>query len=212
MLCNYGLMSYFTFFKLSTSVTTPLLEECEDDTHTPKMGTWESFRTLETSEFDCRGQNTSHLDVFISLERYRSIDVQNALTWTIWTSNTSYGKKKSQESNWRFDFQTLKVGNWFDLGVCRWSVTHRWKALKESYKFRPRPNWRSNKRVMISQSPKSLNRDSSGTPPWESWDKKPFGCKCHGEVQRILYGGRWWFPPSLGRGESCESMVAHGLS
>jgi len=30
-------------------VTTPLLEECEDDTHTPKM---------ETSEFDCRGQNT----------------------------------------------------------------------------------------------------------------------------------------------------------
>jgi hypothetical protein len=41
------------------SVTTPLLEECEDDTHIPKMGTWESFRTLETLEFDCRGQNTS---------------------------------------------------------------------------------------------------------------------------------------------------------
>jgi hypothetical protein len=24
-------------------------------------------------------------------------------------------------------------------------------------------------------------------------------------------GGRWWLPPSLGRGESCESMFAHGL-
>jgi hypothetical protein len=24
--------------------------------------------------------------------------------------------------------------------------------------------------------------------------------------------GRWWFPPSLSHGESCESMYAHGLS
>ncbi len=39
-------------------VATPLLEECEDDTHTPEMGTWESFETPKTSEFDCRGQNT----------------------------------------------------------------------------------------------------------------------------------------------------------
>jgi hypothetical protein len=46
--------------------------------------------------------------------------------------------------------------------------------------------------VMTSQSPRSLNRDSFRTPPWESWDKKPFGCGCRGEVQRILYGGRWW--------------------
>jgi len=34
----------------------------------------------------------------------------------------------------------------------------------------------------------------------------------HGEAQRILYGGRWWLPLSLGRDESCESRVAHGLS
>jgi len=47
---------------------------------------------------------------------------------------------------------------------------------------------------MTSQSPGSPNWDSFGTPPWESWDKKPFGCGCHGEVQRILYGGRWWLP------------------
>ncbi len=49
--------------------------------------------------------------------------------------NTSYGQKKGRESNWQFDSQPLKVGNRPDLGVCRWSVTHRWKALKESYKF-----------------------------------------------------------------------------
>jgi hypothetical protein len=30
---------------------------------------------------------------------------------------------------------TTKVRNWLDPGVCRWSATYRWKALKESYKF-----------------------------------------------------------------------------
>jgi hypothetical protein len=43
-------------------------------------------------------------------------------------------------------------------------------------------------------------------------EKVPFGWKCDGETQIILYGGRWWFPPSLGCGESNESKVAHGLS
>jgi hypothetical protein len=40
-------------------VATSLLEECEDDIHTPEMGTWEPFGTLEILEFDCKGQNTS---------------------------------------------------------------------------------------------------------------------------------------------------------
>jgi len=46
-------------------VTTPLLEECEDDIHTPEMGTWEFSGTWESSgipeisEFNYRGQNTS---------------------------------------------------------------------------------------------------------------------------------------------------------
>ncbi len=34
-------------------VATLLLEECEDDTHTLKMGTWKSTGTPKTSEFDC---------------------------------------------------------------------------------------------------------------------------------------------------------------
>ncbi len=49
--------------------------------------------------------------------------------------NISYGKKKRRESNCQFDSQALKVGNQPDLGACRWSAIHRWKALKESYKF-----------------------------------------------------------------------------
>ncbi len=35
----------------------------------------------------------------------------------------------------------------------------------------------------------------------------PFRCKCGTEAQRIQYGGRWWLPPSPGRGESSESVL-----
>jgi hypothetical protein len=60
---------------------------------------------------------------------------------------------------------------------------------------------------MSSQSPRSPNSDNFGTPPLESWDKKPFECKSRGKMQRILYGGRWWLPPSLDRGGSSESVL-----
>ncbi len=33
-----------------------------------------------------------------------------------------------------------------------------------------------------------------------------------GQAQSIIWGGRWWFPPSWGRGESYESMFACGSS
>jgi hypothetical protein len=77
--------------------------------------------------------------------------------------------------------------------------------------FRPHPNQRSEQEVIDAQSPGSLNRDSFETPPWESREKVPFGCNLCGNLQRILYGGRWWLPPSPGCGESSESKVAHGL-
>jgi hypothetical protein len=48
---------------------------------------------------------------------------------------TSYGWKKGREPNWQFDSWPLKVENRPNPGVCRWSATHHYKALKESYKF-----------------------------------------------------------------------------
>ncbi len=68
--------------------------------------------------------------------------------------------------------------------------------------FRPRSNqsWQSGD--MSSQSPGTPTRDSFGTPLWESWEKQPFGCSLGGELQSILYGGRWWLPSSPGRDES----------
>jgi hypothetical protein len=76
--------------------------------------------------------------------------------------------------------------------------------------FRPHPNKRFEQEVIDAQSPGSSNRGSFGTPSWESRGKVPFGCSLYGVTQRILYGGRWWLPPSPGRGESSESKVAHG--
>jgi hypothetical protein len=71
---------------------------------------------------------------------------------------------------------------------------------------------------MSSQSPRTPTktvsrqfRDNFGTPTWESREKEPFGCSLDGELQRILYGGRWWLPLSPGCGESSESKVARGL-
>jgi len=66
-------------------------------------------------------------------------------------------------------------------------------------------NWRLEPGDMSSQSPGTLTRDSFGTPTWESREKEPFGCSFGRELQRILYGGRWWLPPSSGRDESCVS-------
>jgi hypothetical protein len=71
--------------------------------------------------------------------------------------------------------------------------------------FRPHSNRRSEPGDMSSQSPRTLTRDSFRTPPWESREKKPFECSLHRELQRILYGGRWWLPLSPGRGESSVS-------
>jgi hypothetical protein len=64
--------------------------------------------------------------------------------------------------------------------------------------------------VLAVQNDESPNPGSFGER--ESRDKKAFGCSLRGEVQSILYGGRWWLPLSPGRGEFCESKVAHGLS
>jgi hypothetical protein len=43
------------------------LRECEDETHTPEMRTWESPETLESLEFDYKGQNTLHCGVFYTI-------------------------------------------------------------------------------------------------------------------------------------------------
>jgi hypothetical protein len=77
--------------------------------------------------------------------------------------------------------------------------------------FKPHPDQRFEQEVMASQGYKSPTLAISRLPFGSPGTKRPFGCGPHREVQRILYGGRWWLPPSPGRGESCESKVTRGL-
>ncbi len=106
------------------------------ETHTPEMGTWESSGTPETLELDWRGQNTLRLGVLYIIRKLLKCKCRK---WPpmghLDICSTSYGKKKGQESNCQFDSRPLKVKNWPDLDACKWSSTHHWKALGESYKF-----------------------------------------------------------------------------
>jgi hypothetical protein len=80
----------------------PTLKVCEDETHTPEMGTWEPSGTLETSEFDCRGKNTLHWGTLCIIGKLLSVDVENGLAWAIWTFAAQVMAKRrvgSQTSN-----------------------------------------------------------------------------------------------------------------
>jgi len=121
---------------ISVPVATLFWGKGENETHIPEIGTWESSRTFKTSEFNYRGQNTSHWGVLYIIEKLtKSKSWKWAHMGHLDIFSTSYGKKKGRESNWQFDSQPLKVGNRPNPGVCRWNATHRWKALEESYKF-----------------------------------------------------------------------------
>jgi len=89
------------------------------------------------------------------------------------------------------------------LKECNMALESSQRELQLWLRTRPDPSL--GRGAVAVQSPGTPTRDSFGTPTWESWEKEPFGCSLHGETQRMLYGGRWWLPPSPGRGESCVS-------
>jgi hypothetical protein len=76
----------------------PTLKECENEIHTPEMGTWESTRTPKFQSLIARVK-TPHIGAFfLSLESYQSVDVKNGLAWAIWTSTTQIMAKRKAES------------------------------------------------------------------------------------------------------------------
>jgi hypothetical protein len=125
------------FDPLATLIVATLpWKECEDETHIPKMGTWEFAETPKTSEFDCKGQDISHWDVLYIIGK---LSKHKCWKWARMSHldiySISYDKKKGRELNWQFDSWPPKVGNRPDPDACKRSATCRWKALNESYKF-----------------------------------------------------------------------------
>ncbi len=183
------------------SVATPLWDKCEDETHTPKSGKMESSGTSKNLELNCRGQISSHLSVLGVIGKVLKCKCQK---WPCMShldiSNPSCEQTKGRE---------LNCQSWESTSYRR--LMKKCDMALESSRgdlqlwLRPHSNWILQSGDMSSQSPKTPTRDNFGTPPWESREKKPFGCSLRGELQSILYGGRWWLPPSLGRGESTVS-------
>jgi hypothetical protein len=143
------------------------------------MGTWESTGTPKTSEFDFKGQNTSHwgfLYIIAKLSRCK------CRKWACMSHldicSTSYDKKerprvklaiwlpttKSQESTRP---QCVQVNCNTPLKSSQWGL--------ELF-FRPHRNQRSTQEVMCLQSHGSPNCCNFRTPTWESQKKKPFRC------------------------------------
>jgi hypothetical protein len=128
--------SYVAIHNIRYKCRNPTLRECEDETHTREMGTWESYGTPKSSKFDCKGQNTSHCGVLYINEKILRCRCPKCARMThLDISKTSYGQKKGRESNWQFDSWSLKVGNRPNSLTCRWHATRCWKALDKGYNF-----------------------------------------------------------------------------
>jgi hypothetical protein len=130
----WSLFGIFFKFKFKIYVATPLWGKCEVATHTPENGSLESPRTLESSEDDCRSQNTFHWVVIYTVWKVLKCRCPK---WSRMSHldicSPSYGQKKRRESNWQFDSRPLKVRN-RPVPDVRWgSAIRRWKALDESY-------------------------------------------------------------------------------
>ncbi len=188
------------------TVATPLWKKCEVATHTPENGSLESSGTPEDSKDDCRGQNTSHWGVLYTIEKVLKCKCPK---WSRMSHldicNPSYGQKKLMPVWLPTTKSRESTRSRPALGECDTALERSWRELQ--HWFRPRPNRRLGRKAMTVQSPGSPNRDNFETPLWESRDKKPFGCSLYGVTQSILYGRRWWFPPSPGRGESNEVVL-----
>jgi len=178
----------------------------------PTLGKSEDFAssgTPECLELDSNAQNTSHWGVLGVIEkvlkrRYRKWPRIGHLD----ICSPSYGQKKGRESNWQFDSRPQKVRNRPPPNLRIESAIPCWKDLDEGYKFgldlvaiRLR-SWELWAPKVPRLQPRQF-RDNFGTPTWESREKEPFGCSLCEALQRILYWGRWWLPPSPGRGVSC---------
>jgi hypothetical protein len=135
--------------------------------NTPKVGNLESFGTPECLELDSKAQKTSHWGVLgvigkVLKRRYRKWPCIGHLD----ICSPSYGQKKGQESNWQFDSRPLKSR---ESTCSRHALRECDMALESSLRglqlwFRPRPDWRSGRGGMKSQSPGTPIRDSFGTP------------------------------------------------
>jgi len=121
---------------------------------------------------------------FIPLKRSWSLDVQNG-------SHEPFGHL--QHKLWSKEGSKVKLAVWLLTIKSQESTRFRCVQVKcdtplESSRrelqlwLRPHPDPSLGREVMSVQSLESPNRESFGTPLWESQEKESFGCKCGGNL------------------------------
>jgi hypothetical protein len=174
------------------------------------VGSWNPKWTPKSSKCNCKGQNPSTRRVLYIIEKLLK---PKCLKWgriahlNIW--NTSYEPKKGRESNWQFDSRPLKVGNQPNFLACKKRATYYWKAFGNGYNI-------SSDLIAIGGlhtklwAPKLMGIPAVGISGLALGSPRT---KSHLDVapmeRRIIYykGGRWWLPPSPGRGEFYKSEL-----
>jgi hypothetical protein len=175
----------------------------------------ESRWTPEPSKSNCKGQNILHWGVLHIIGNLLNC---RCLKWVHMTHldicNINYGKKKGRKSKLAIWLPTTKSRELTRLPCVQVTCKTPLESSRQELQLyvKPHPDQRSEHEVIALQSCRSSNPSSFKTPLRKSRDKNPFGCRPRGEVQIILYGGRWWLPSNSNCGESCESEVACGLS
>jgi hypothetical protein len=187
----------------------PTLAKCAGEAqHLEKVRIWSPLG-LPNVQSSTTTPKTPRIEVFlVSLKRSWSVDIENVLALIIWTYLAQVmGKRRagSQIDNLTPDhkksgidlFPTFELRARYVVG----KISTRATSLVQT-------SSQSDLAVGSYDLPKSRdsNRDSFGTilglQLGSPRKKKPFGCSLGEVAQRILYGGRWWLPPSPGRGVS----------
>jgi hypothetical protein len=157
----------------------PTLAKCEDETHTPKVEDLESSGTPECLELDKKGQNTSPWGVLGVIGKVLKCRCPK---WPcighLDICNPSYGQKKGRESNWQSTKSQESTSSRRLNLECNMALESSWRELQVW--FRPCPDRRSGEKLQCPKVPGVQNRNSFGTPLWESRDKQPLGCGCGG--------------------------------
>jgi hypothetical protein len=164
----------------------------------------ESQWTLEPLKSNCKGQNTSHWRVLYIIEKLLKF---RCLKWACMTHldiyNTSYGKKKGQESKLAIWLPTTKSQESTQLPCVQVACNRPLESFGRELQlcFRHHPNRRSEHEVIALQSCRSSNLGSFKTPLWESKDKKTIWMWASqrgveytiwGKVVASPESGPWW--------------------
>ncbi len=148
--------------------------------------------TPKNLEHDCRGQNTLHWGIIGTVGKVLKCRCPKWPRIAIWTYAAQVMVERragSQTGNLTPDHQKSESTRFRCVQVkCDTPLESSRGELQLWFRLCPDPSL--GRGAMSVQSPGSLNRNSFGTPLWESQEKEPFGCRCGGELQRILYGGK----------------------